>query len=67
MGKEDDLSEIAMDHVVELLEKKDFKNKFVKKLNDAVDIPMINEKTEKKVLNKIYELLVKTVKDLDLD
>tara|TARA_B100001093_G_C26089116_1_gene701995 strand:- start:74 stop:268 length:195 start_codon:yes stop_codon:yes gene_type:complete len=64
MGKEDDLSEIAMDHVVELLEKKDFKNKFVKKLNDAVDIPMINEKTEKKVLNKIYELLVKTVKEL---
>ena len=54
MGKEDDLSEIAMDHVVELLEKKDFKNKFVKKLNDAVDIPMINEKTEKKVLNKIF-------------
>jgi hypothetical protein len=64
MGKEDDLSEMAMDHVVELLEKKDFKNKFVKKLNDAVDIPMINEKTEKKVLNKIYELLVKTVKEL---
>lgn len=64
MGKEDKLDEIAMDHVVELLEKKDFKNKFVKKLNDAVDIPMINEKTEKKVLNKIYELLVKTVKEL---
>ncbi len=64
MGKEDDLSEMAMDHVVELLEKKDFKNKFVKKLNDAVDIPMINEKTEKKVLNKIYELLVKTVREL---
>jgi|TARA_Y200000002_G_scaffold283334_1_gene237294 hypothetical protein len=64
MGKEDDLSEMAMDHVVELLEKKDFKNKFVKKLNDAVDIPMINEKTEKKVLNKIYELLVNTVKEL---
>tara|TARA_B100000886_G_C20415640_1_gene489157 strand:+ start:486 stop:671 length:186 start_codon:yes stop_codon:yes gene_type:complete len=61
------MDNIVLDHVVELFEKKDFKNKFIKKLNDSVDIPLINEKTEKKVLNKIYELLVKTVKDLDLD
>ena len=61
------MDDIVLDHVVELFEKKDFKNKFIKKLNDSVDIPLINEKTEKKVLNKIYELLVKTVKDLDLD
>ena len=56
-----------LNHIVDLFEKKNFKNKFIKKLNDSVDIPLINEKTEKKVLNKIYELLVKTVKDLDLD
>ena len=61
------MDNIVLDHVVELFEKKDFKNKFIKKLNDSVDIPLINEKTEKKVLNKIYELLVKTVKELDLD
>tara|TARA_B100001175_G_C19020710_1_gene407941 strand:+ start:41 stop:226 length:186 start_codon:yes stop_codon:yes gene_type:complete len=61
------MDDIVLDHVVELFEKKDFKNKFIKKLNDSVDIPLVNEKTEKKVLNKIYELLVKTVKDLDLD
>ena len=61
------MDDIVLDHVVELFEKKDFKNKFIKKLNDSVDIPLINEKTEKKVINKIYELLVKTVKDLDLD
>jgi len=61
------MDDIVLDHVVELFEKKDFKNKFIKKLNESVDIPLINEKTEKKVLNKIYELLVKTVKDLDLD
>ena len=64
MGKGDKLDEIATEHVVELLEKKDFKNKFIKKLNDAVDIPIINEKTEKKVLDKIYDLLLKTVKEL---
>ena len=61
------MDNIVLDHVVELFEKKDFKNKFIKKLNDSVDIPLINEKTEKKVLNKIYELLVKTVKEFELD
>jgi hypothetical protein len=61
MGKED---EIAMDFVIDLLEKKDLKNKLIKKLNEAVDIPLINEKTEKKVLDKIYELLLKTLKEL---
>ena len=64
MGKEDKLDDIAMDHVIELLEKKDLKNKLIKKLNEAVDIPLINEKTEKKVLDKIYELLLKTLKEL---
>ena len=64
MGKGDKLDEIATEHVVELLENKGFKNKFIKKLNDAVDIPIINEKTEKKVLDKIYDLLLKTVKEL---
>mgnify|MGYP001401830902 FL=1 len=64
MGKGDKLDDIAMDHVIELLEKKDLKNKLIKKLNDAVDIPLINEKTEKKVLDKIYELLLKTLKEL---
>ena len=64
MGKEDKLDDIAMDHVIELLEKRDLKNKLIKKLNEAVDIPLINEKTEKKVLDKIYELLLKTLKEL---
>tara|TARA_B000000557_G_C20802703_1_gene456299 strand:- start:1189 stop:1392 length:204 start_codon:yes stop_codon:yes gene_type:complete len=67
MEKNDNLDNMMLNHIVDLFEKKNFKNKFIKKLNDSVDIPLINEKTEKKVLNKIYELLVKTVKDLDLD
>ena len=67
MEKNDNLDNMMLNHIVDLFEKKNFKNKFIKKLNDRVDIPLINEKTEKKVLNKIYELLVKTVKDLDLD
>ena len=64
MGKGDKLDEVAMDHVVDLLENKGFKNKLIKKINDAVDIPLINEKTEKKVLDSIYKLLLETIKEL---
>jgi ornithine carbamoyltransferase len=64
MGKGDTLDEMAMEKVVDLLENKGFKNKLIKKLNDAVDIPLINEKTEKKVLDSIYKLLLETIKEL---
>lgn len=64
MGKGDTLDEMAMEKVVDLLENKGFKNKLIKKLNDAVDIPLINEKTEKKVLDSIYKLLLDTIKEL---
>jgi len=52
------MDEIAVKHLVELFEKKDFKKTFIKKLNDNIDIPIINEKTEKKVLDKVYDVLV---------
>lgn len=64
MGKGNTLDEMAMEKVVDLLENKGFKNKLIKKLNDAVDIPLINEKTEKKVLDSIYKLLLDTIKEL---
>lgn len=52
------MDEIAAKHLVELFDKKDFKKTFIKKLNDNIDIPIINEKTEKKVLDKVYDVLV---------
>lgn len=64
MGKGEKLDEIAMENVINLLEDKGFKNKLIKKLNDAVDVPLINEKTEKKVLDSIYKLLLETIKEL---
>ena len=67
MSSGDGLSQDVLDHMVDLLEKKDFKGKFLKELNDAVDIPIINEKTEKKVLDSIYKLMIKSLKKLDLD
>lgn len=51
------------DIVIGLLEKKDFKKNIIKKLNGDIDIPLINEKTEKKVLSKIYDVFIKTLKE----
>ena len=64
MGKGEKLDDVAMENVINLLEDKGFKNKLIKKLNDAVDVPLINEKTEKKVLDSIYKLLLETIKEL---
>ena len=46
-----------------MLEQKDFKNNLIKELNGDIDIPFINEKTEKKVLEKLYKVLLKVLKE----
>ena len=61
------MDEILIAQVIDLFEKKNFKKKLIKKLNNSVDVPFINEKTEKVVLNKMYDLLVSAVKDLTKD
>ena len=61
------MDEILIAQVIDLFEKKNFKKKLIKKLNNSVDVPFINEKTEKVVLNKMYDLLVTAVKDLTKD
>tara|TARA_B100000902_G_C27304907_1_gene914878 strand:+ start:146 stop:334 length:189 start_codon:yes stop_codon:yes gene_type:complete len=61
------MDKITFDHFVDLLEKKDFKKKLVKKLNKNIDIPIIDEKTESKILDKIYGVIVDTIKKIDLE
>lgn len=61
------MDEILIAQVIDLFEKKNFKKKLIRKLNNSVDVPFINEKTEKVVLNKMYDLLVTAVKDLTKD
>tara|TARA_Y100000768_G_C23927525_1_gene658314 strand:- start:672 stop:860 length:189 start_codon:yes stop_codon:yes gene_type:complete len=61
------MDKIVLENVVELFEQKDFKKKLTKKLNKNIDIPIINEKTEQKILDKIYELIIDTMKNIDLD
>ena len=53
--------EILLGSLVELLNDNEFKQDFVRKVNANVDIPIINEKTEKKVINTLYKLMVDQV------
>jgi len=53
--------EILLGSLVELLNDSEFKKDFVRKVNENVDIPVINEKTEKKVINTLYKLMVEQV------
>ena len=54
-------NEILLGSLVELLNDEEFKKDFVHRVNDHVDIPIINEKTEKKVINTLYKLMVEQV------
>ena len=64
MSGNDKMDDMVLKHLLEFLEKKDFKKKFLKKLNDNIDIPIINEKTEKKVLDKVYEVMVDALESI---
>ena len=61
------MDDIMTKHLLDLFEKKDFKKTFIKKLNENIDIPMINEKTEKKVLDKVYDVLVDALETVLID
>ena len=41
--------------------------KLIKQLNKDIDIPLINEKTEQKILDKVYETIISTIKNIELD
>ena len=57
------LTDASLDAIVEVLSKPEFKKKLVKKLNESVDIPFVNEKTERKVIVAIYNAILDAVKD----
>lgn len=61
------MNKAELDKMVKMLEQKDFKKKLTKKLNKDIDIPMINEKTEQKIIDRVYELIIDTVKNIDTD
>ena len=61
------MDKIVSEHIIELFEKKNFKKILINKLNENVDIPIINEKTEKKILDKVYDTLLDSLKELDIE
>lgn len=44
--------------MIEVLNDTNFKKKFIKKFNNKVDIPILNENAEKKIFDKIYEVII---------
>ena len=50
-----------LDELKEFLADENTKNAFVKAVNDAVNIPLINEKQEGKIIGFIYDLFAETL------
>ena len=50
-----------IDTLVQLLQEDGFRKDLTKAINDDVDIPIINEKTEKKIINKLFDVMSKEV------
>jgi len=65
---EDKIKEVLVenfDNYIELLENSEFEKAIIKELNERVDIPIINEKTEKKILKKIYRAILSALSKID--
>lgn len=52
---------------IELLDNDEFKKHLVRELNEDIDIPIINEKTERKILNSIYKVILSSLKKVDIE
>ena len=53
--------------LVAQLERKEFFDALIESLNENIDIPMINEKTEEKVFKAIVKCCISALKKIDLD
>jgi len=62
--EEDTLMDASMDHLIELLEKKEFRTKLLQRLNENIDLPFINESTELKILDALYSTILHTISNI---
>lgn len=53
------------DNYIKMLENDDFEKALIKELNERIDIPVINEKTEKKILKGIYRAVLTALSKID--
>ena len=54
-----DLKEMVVDYIFN----DEMKDKIITKLNENVDIPIISEKTEEKIITAIYDSVEEVVKE----
>lgn len=52
------------EQLIELLKDKEFKHELIDAINKDIDIPVLNEKTEKKVFNSLYKVMVDQVENV---
>lgn len=52
---------------IELLDNPVIEKSIIKELNDNVDIPIINEKTEKKILKMLYKSILNGLSKIDVE
>ena len=52
---------------IQLLDNDEFKKHLIRELNEDIDIPIINEKTERKLLNSIYRVIISSLKKVDIE
>ena len=60
------IKDLIADHKEEIINKifdDELQEKIVSKLNENIDIPIISEKTEAKILNAIYDSVEDVVKE----
>ena len=58
------MQQLAILHINNILKDVKFKELLDKKINEHVDIPMINEDTEEKVFTAILDIVVSTMQAL---
>ena len=61
------IKDLIADHKEEIINKifdDELQEKIVNKLNENIDIPIISEKTEAKILNAIYDSIEDVVKEV---
>jgi hypothetical protein len=60
-----DPEDIAIKHLIDLLEKREFKRKLVGKMNKNIDLPMFDERTEKKIMNTVYNEILEALQEIN--
>jgi len=52
---------------IKMLDNNEFKKHLIRELNEDIDIPFINENTERKILNSIYKVILSSLKQVDVE